>query len=234
MKLLLIMLLDMACISSCHRGMTQSIKCNCWSDTSFHSQGITYVRLADSGEKNSSQNELIDPRNERAIKDTFIDWGDGSEPGYYWQVEYDYGNPTPNYYQVMRWILGDSIPICFNEWQIERKDIFTNWLTETDDYLDHQIISFYCPNHRFLLQKYSEDIYISQNKIEVIDNKDTMDRYMKIKQYELNWYLGGIWRRMGADGTYTFGVDNSPWGSPRIWLPVKPATKHLKLKIPKP
>jgi hypothetical protein len=155
-------------------------QCNCWDDTAFHSQGITYVRK-DSSETSPPQNGLINPLNERVIKDTFIDWGDGSQPGMYWQVEYDCGRPAPDDWQIIRWVLGDSVPKCFNEWQIELKDVANSGPQESKYLWDHQLISFYCPNHRSKLQKYSADIYISESKVEVVQNKDTLKKYLKIE-----------------------------------------------------
>lgn len=78
---------------------------NCYSQT-----GITYVL----------RGYWYDKSYEKIICcDTFIDWGDGSIPGWYHKVRYDYGEPPPNSFEIVQNYFNQGTKV--RGWTVEYK-----------------------------------------------------------------------------------------------------------------
>jgi hypothetical protein len=73
-------------------------------------KGTTYVRV---GYKSLVGNEF-----EKIVGKKYIDWKDGTVAGKYYIVEYDYGEPPPDYIELTRSYLTHGFPDTIRGWVV--------------------------------------------------------------------------------------------------------------------
>lgn len=67
---------------------------------------------------------LIDNIDEKVVGARWVDWGDGSLPGFYWLVKYDYKEP-PQYWEIAQWYINGQKDSVIGNWKLEKEELLS-------------------------------------------------------------------------------------------------------------
>jgi len=103
--------------------------------SSFSQQGFTYLR--------HGSKSLLDKRYETIVKDTFINWHDGTEPGNYYKVKYNFGEPIPTDIDIVQYFLSGHKTDTIRGWVLTSKNVLS---AVGDEGFDIKDITLTCTN----------------------------------------------------------------------------------------
>lgn len=114
-------------------------------------KGQTYVLVG--------AEELIDPQYESIISKGWHDFKDGSKPGMYYLVQYDYGEPPPRSYEIIHlYSTAGLVDTVIRGWKVT----FDTALVVNGDDMAYYCVKFNCDNKdaRIYRKKYHYQITI--------------------------------------------------------------------------
>lgn len=84
--------------------------------TAIGQKGVTYVRVG--------YKSLVDKKFEKIVGKEWVDFKDGSNPGMYYKVEYDYGEPPPHYHELVKSFYNHGFPDTIRGWVVDKQKEF--------------------------------------------------------------------------------------------------------------